>query len=252
MIIQEINSNFQYFENEWPVEQQRCVKALNLAKEKFLNNYINITKIQAWRILVIEKKMCEDSQGFFFEAQNDLLTSHCLARSGAFRQALKSLRSFIENIFFSLYYSEHPVELIKWKKSQHRLGFQELYTYFATHPQLENFSEQKNGLSTIKEEYSTLSKAVHGSAMSFRMTKNLTDIKIWSDDVSEAGQWSTREKQTIQSINLFLIHFFCEELKGAKLLPLRKVLGINLSTDKINYFKENLSINIIKNNSYNQ
>lgn len=248
MLIQEIDSNFINFEMEWPKEQEKCIQALIPAREKFLKNYINITKIQAWRTLVIDKKMCEDSQGFFFEAQNDLLTSHCLARSGAFRQALKSLRSFIENIFFSLYYSEHPIELIKWKKSQHRLGFQELYIYFSTHPKLENFSDQKNGLSTLKEEYATLSKAVHGSAMSFRMTKNLTDIKIWSNDISKVGQWSTRENHVIQSINLLLIHFFCEELKGAKLLPLRKVLGINLSTEKIIYFKEKLSINIIENN----
>ena len=36
----------------------------------------------------------DDSLAFFFEAQNDLLVSHCLAREGSFRQALKALPSF--------------------------------------------------------------------------------------------------------------------------------------------------------------
>lgn len=248
MLQTEINHNHDSFEIDWISDQKECIESLKIKSELFRKNYTNICTIQAWREFVINKKLSIDSQAFFFESQNDLLTSHCLARSGAFRQSLKSLRSSIENIYFSLFYNEHPIELLKWKDGLHKISFQELHTYFSGHPYLKNTTEQECGLANLKDEYSTLSKAVHGSALAFRMTKNLTDIRIWSNDISEVGKWSSRENSVISSFNLLLINLFKDELLGTKNRQLRQVIGLTLTDKKISNIKEKLNINIIKNN----
>ena len=108
--------------------------------------------------------MNPESEAFFFEAQNDLLVSHCLSRCGYFRQALKTLRSAIDNFYFAIYYKDYPIELEKWLLGNHKLSFSELQSYFESHPLIIDSKIELTGLDLLKVEYSTLSKAVHGSA----------------------------------------------------------------------------------------
>lgn len=241
----EIKANFEAFEIQWPNELTTAMTALAETKKHFFSSYLRISSIQAWRISVIAEVADEDSAAFFFEAQNDLLISHCLARCGSFRQALKSIRSGIENILFALYYKDHPIELAKWGLGQHKIGFTELTKYFEGHPKIQGKNLEDTGLDILKNEYSTLSRAVHGSAKTFRMTRNLMDIRLWSADASGVGQWAAREKTVINALNFLLLHIFQENLSGAKNRGLRENLGLVIPTGKHASIKTKLKVSIV-------
>jgi hypothetical protein len=221
----EILGNFESFSAQWPQELQAAQVALKGASKYFEQSYIRISSIQAWRA-AIAINMPEEAEAFFFEAQNDFLISHCLSNCGSFRSALKALRAAIENVYFFLYYKDHPVELEKWNFGRHKLGFTELTSYFEAHPSVLGKQLAANAISALKDEYSTLSKAVHGSAKAFRMTQNLCDIRLWGGDAISVGKWSAREKIVIGSLNILLIHIFRDSLVGAKARGLRETLGL--------------------------
>lgn len=241
----EIIKNFAKFESQWPTDLAAASASLASARESFTKSYIRISSIQAWRTCVVANSVDEDSLAFFFEAQNDFLISHCLARSGSFRQALKSLRGALENVYFSMYYKDHPVELEKWQAGRHKIGFTELGTYFESHPALQGKDKSRTGLALLGGEYSTLSKAVHGSAKMFRMTKNLIDIQLWSSDVTSVGKWAAREKAVISGVNLLLLHLFRNELQGMKHRNLRETLGLVLPKSMHAPIKNDLGITLI-------
>lgn len=242
----EIEANFEAFEYNWPLELNRCKTAIDVKKDVFSKSYMRISSIQAWRTSIINHKLDEGSAAFFFEAQNDFLVSHCLARCGSFRQALKAQRAAIENILFSLYYKDHPIELSQWDYGKHKIGFTSLHDYFLNHPFLIGSPIQLTGLDSLKSEYSTLSKAVHGSAKIFRMTDNLNDIRMWSDELDNVGKWATREKAVITSLNYLLLWMFKEELRGTKNSNLRKTLSLIIPKSKHIEIKNKLGISIIK------
>jgi len=194
---------------------------------------------------VIYELLTEDSEAFFFEAQNDFLTSHCLARCGSFRQSLKALRSGLENVYFALYYMDHPVELRKWEIGRHKLGFTELHNYFENHPAVTAVDIALAGLETLKAEYSTLSKAVHGSAKAFRMTRNLSDIRLWGYDAPSVGKWATREKTVIFNLNLLLAVLFRDRLQGAENRNLRETLGLVIPKSLHATIKTKLGVTIV-------
>lgn len=243
---EEIEENYSTFETQWPSEQKDAVAAIASQRKKFVGSYVRISSIQAWRTSVVQDAVDDDSLAFFFEAQNDLLVSHCLARAGSFRQALKALRSAIENVYFTLYYKDHPIELRKWQLGQHKAGFQELHAYLAGHPDIQPHGTQDTGLDTLHEEYSTLSKAVHGSAKSFRMTTNLIDIQLWSKDLASVGKWETRERTVVVALNLLLVHMFHGLLTGSQRSGLREVMGLVLGADRAVKIKTALGVNIRK------
>jgi len=242
---EEISNNFKAFDKQWPKDLSAARAALGTpAAAHYAASYLRITSIQAWRASIITSKLDEGSSAFFFEAQNDLLVSHCMAQCGSFRQALKSLRAAIENFYFSMYYKDHSIELQKWELGQHKLGFTELNSYFESHPLVAEHGTENTGLSSIKTEYSTLSKAVHGSAKSFRMTQNLVDIKLWSDDVAGVGKWAARERAVINGMNQLLLHLFKDDLQGARQLGLRELIGHVLPKTKHAHYKASLKITI--------
>lgn len=242
---EEIESNFATFEAQWPAEFADAQAQLLPSRQHFVDSYVRISSIQAWRTTVLMGTLDEDSEAFFFEGQNDFLISHCLARCGSFRQALKALRSAIENIYFCLYYKDHAVELKKWMLGKHKLGFTELHSYFESHPTVTEHTASPNGLEHIKAEYSTLSKAVHGSAKSFRMTKNLTEIRLWGGEVPEVSQWATREKAVIVNVNLLLLHIFRDQLLGAKNRNLRESIGLVVPKSRHIAIKAELGVTLV-------
>jgi hypothetical protein len=141
---------------------------------------------------------------------------------GAWRSSLKSLRSCIENVLFAMYYKDHPVELRLWDQGAHRLGFAESVSYFERHPDLTKVTNR--GLDVLSHEYAVLSRAVHASAQSFRMTSDGKTL-LWSGEKSRLGAWATREAAVIKGINLFLIALFRAELQGARKPNLRQAIA---------------------------
>lgn len=241
----EIVGNFKTFESDWSAELLTAKASLEPSLSKFEQSYLRISSIQAWRVSVILGNGCEGAEAFFFEAQNDLLTSHCLARCGSFRQALKALRSAIENTFFSLFYMDHPVELEKWELGRHRLGFTELCTYFESHPAIHGRPLALACIEAIKGEYGTLSKAVHGSAKIFRMTQNLTEIRLWGNDLPAVGKWATREKAVILNLNMLMLHIFSSQLQGTNNRNLRESVGLVVPKNQWLELKSTIKITLI-------
>lgn len=243
----EIANNFKLFEIEWPKDLAIAQAALSTAIKYFEQSFVRLSSMQAWRVAVVSQLFSDDSDAFFFEAQNDLLTSHCLARCGSFRQSLKALRSAIENIYFSLYYNDHPIEMKKWELGRHKLAFTELHQYFEGHPSVAGHSLALTALEQLKSEYSTLSKAVHGSAKAFRMTKNLTDIRLWGHDFPSVAKWATREKAVVVNLNIILLHLFRDQLTGTSNRNLRETIGLVVPKKQHALVKSTLGVTIISN-----
>ncbi len=222
----EVAANFQKFGPAFKKSILASFTSLEKQSEKFLESYRTIVSLQAWRSTLLEPTISTGSMAFFLEAQNDALTSHALARVGAWRSALMSLRSCLENTFYCLYYKDHPIELQKWDESDHKLTFAELQTYFQGHPTLASLPNGADGLNLIANEYSTLSRAVHGSAKSFRMTVEGVGVKLVTSDVAALNQWRKRELQVITAINRLLMGLFRERLQGTALPGLRKAISL--------------------------
>ena len=178
---------------------------------------------------------------FFLEAQNDGLVSHVFARIGAWRSALKSLRSCLENVAFCLYFKDHAVELALWKLGKYKPGFASTVEYLKRHPALIGINQSISGIDMFEREYATLSRAVHG-AVSFQMTAEKGSTSLWTSEVKSLGKWRTREGLVLQSVNLLLATMFREHLQGAQRPNLRNAISFAVSPAKIPDIKSTLGI----------
>jgi len=221
---QETAANFEAFFKAWTVQAAQNVQALH-AEPQYLTSYRRIAAFQALKIDLIVPRFEADSAAFFQEAHNDALVSHVSASYGAWRSALKSLRSLIQNALASLYYADHPIELANWVRGRGRIGFSELMKYFRAHPRVDNVEESISGLARIESEYATLSKAVHASAKDFRMTDDIAQILLWSTKKEKIAKWSTRERETITGVSQLVIALYRDHLTGAQRSQLRESLG---------------------------
>lgn len=230
--IEEVDNNFDRFFISASDDVASVTQQLNTKKDRFKDSYRKLVSLQAWRSEIVEQAMDSKAAEFFKEAQNDALMSHSLARQGAWRVALMSLRSCVENILFGLYYCDHLVELEQWENGEHKLGFSEVTSYLNRHPMFKTFSEQQTGIEGIKTEYATLSKAVHGSSRLFRMTKagDIEGLNIHSEP--DLGAWLTRERNTLCYLNKILIVFFRNKIQGASKLNLRKAVSLVIPNNK--------------------
>jgi hypothetical protein len=247
--ISEIDQNFEVFFEEIEVNINSVITGQKSApyKAKFKQSYRRLVSYQAWISEILEKIACTESISFFKEAQNDALASHALARQGAWRVSLMSLRSCIENTVFGIYYLEHPVELKLWTLGKHKLGFTESVNYLTKHPAFIDLADSSiNGIDALKNEYATLSKAVHGSSKLFRMTKSgsIEGLNIQSN--IDFGAWQSREQSVISAINLLLLTFFRDDLSGAANSNLRKAVSISISVTKYSKIKEHYKVNLKK------
>lgn len=231
-LLEELEANFRNFSTTWNNDLRRNTDALAQHSQDYLASYQQLVSLQAWRTTVLEQCIPPESLEFFLEAQNDALTSHIQASIGSWRTALKSLRSCIENALFTLYYMDHPVELTLWQTGKHKMGFAEIIKYLDHHPKLDGTASALSGREILKKEYETLSKAVHGSARSFRMTEDGKAVNLWSTEKRRLSQWRSRENSVLKGLNLLYLTFFREELKGAKQAHLRAVLGFCIPQSK--------------------
>lgn len=242
----EVEANFGKFSGGWKTELQRVITELDKEDQKFGSSYAHLTSFQAWRTEILSKCLPEDSLAFFAEAQNDALVSHVFARMGAWRSALKSLRSCLENVCYCLYYKDHPIELRLWLQGSHRLPFATLHEYFEHHPDVSVINDKTvTGLDTIKAEFATLSRAVHASAKGFRMTTDAKTMALWSSEKASLGAWLTRESHVVTGLNLLLLCVFRSQLTGAQLLNLRKAISLTVPKSRFTAIKSSLGISLI-------
>lgn len=238
----EIEHNFELFRAAWPSEMEACRLSLLTHDSRYRATYVRLASLQAWRTSLLEDEMGVDSLSFFLEAQNDALVSFVLASLGSWRAALQSLRCGIENVLFALYYKDHSVELAQWEAGKHRLAFSALIGYLERHPLYLDLDPDISGIAVLKEEYSTLSKAVHASSRGFRMTTDNVETQLWNDDASRVGAWSTRARAVIGGLNLALLTMFRAKLQGAALPNLRKTIGFAIAPSHHREIRKALSV----------
>lgn len=236
----EIRANASKFAKDWRDEMSSVDIQLQSNATTFVSSYERITSLQAWRSH-LEEQISPGSLAFFLEAQNDALTSHVFASLGSWRSALKALRGAIDNTLFCLYYKDHPVELQLWSKGEHKPTFSELFTYLDNHP-ARLATPTIDSLPDLRNEYSTLSKAVHASSITFRMTKNIKETLLWSANKEELGKWETRERAVIQSINLLLLSHYRHTMTGAAAAGLRDVMSLAISPKKLPHIAKHFEV----------
>jgi hypothetical protein len=241
----EVEANFNSFTAAWKASLPATIASLDSHESEFLKSYSRITTMNAWRSNILENAISEASLGFYAEALNDVLVSHVFARFGSWRAALKSLRSCIENTCYCLYYKDHPIELRLWEHGKHRPGFSETLSYLEGHPDISPLGDANvTGIPTIKAEYATLSRAVHGSAKSFRMSPDTRNVKLWTHEAASLGQWRTREQQTLASLNLLMVSVFSERLSGTQNPGLRQALSAVIGPAMRTKVKRELGVTI--------
>jgi hypothetical protein len=240
LLLKETEQNFQQFGADWRSEMSRVSGELAKEQKIFLASYRRIVSLEAWRIF-LELRISSESLAFFLEAQNDALTSHVFANLGSWRSALKALRSCIENVAFCLYYKDHPVEFNLWAIGRHKLPISDYLTYLEHHPQRVKVVSV-DPMPRLQNEYSTLSKAVHASAESFRMTNDVRTTLLWSEAKSSLNQWQTREAAVLTNINILLLSHFREQLVGAAESGLREAIGLAVPNSQLPAIKAILKV----------
>lgn len=241
----EITGNFSSFSTKWQAELSTVQTTLATSEVIYLESYKRLTSLNAWRELLLRNIISSESYSFFCEAQNDAVSSHVFARLGSWRAALQCLRSCIENVFFCEYYKDHTIELRLWSQGRHRLGFNEMLNYFQKHPDVDSVDSSVSGLERIQNEYTVLSRAVHASAISFRMTVPDGQTNLWTSDISRLGAWNTRERQTLTGLNLLLIVLHRSALQGASLPGLRQAVALIIRSSTLRKsIRVNLGVNL--------
>ena len=238
----EIDANYVKFFNAWSAGAVANFAA-SKARKPLVESHRRLAAFRALRVH-LTKRLSKGAQAFFLEANNDLATAHVTAHLCAWRASLKFLRSAIENVSYCFYYDVHPIEQRLWESGKFRIGFAAASKFLESHPDLESLPESITGLKQLRAEYSTLSKAVHASSRSFRMTEGELNILLWKDDVSKLGSWATREKATVQALSLLTICLLADDLKGARNAPTRDVLQFALTKSARQQLKTSLSITI--------
>jgi hypothetical protein len=239
----EVEENYKRFDKTSFEAATEARETLAASSTHYLASYRRVTTLQAWRSVVLEELLDREALAFFLEAQNDALASHALARVGMWRSALQSLRSCIENVLTCTYYMDHAVELRLWLVAGHRLNFSDLLTYFERHPDLAPLPQVATGLSVLGQEFATLSRAVHGSAASFRMSA-AGKPELWNAEPAKLGAWATRESKTLTAINVFLLALFREHLSGTKKTPVRQAVGAIFSKAKSEELRRHLKVTL--------
>lgn len=198
----------------------------NITDKRVTDGYKRLTAFTAMSV-GISGNCSENSFRFFIEAQNDILSAHFLSLTGSFRIALVALRNAIEIILHFIYYKDHPIELIMWETGTHRLKFSQLFEYAEKHPNT-SYDVYRIHISALKDEYATLSMAVHGSSSLFRMTGSVDYPNIICTDGPKLGMWHTRSSRVCTSLITILISHFQSAFKGAALPHQREVIAAAL------------------------
>lgn len=239
----ELDANHAAFFADWTKQAAQNWRALK-AEAAFRLSYRRLSCLHTIKNEIIVPNYTSESAAFFFEAHNDALVSHVAASFGAWRSALHALRSCIENVLCSIYYTDHPIELRLWTDGKFRIGFTALLEYLRSHPTLSKIDPGLSGLDRLRAEYSVLSQAVHGSAANFRMTDSASSILLWSTDRAKLGMWSTREKRVFEALSLLMVCLHSDALQGARLNALRSMLYFTIRPARRTALQTSLHVSI--------
>jgi hypothetical protein len=243
-LAEEVKANSLAFASAWPVQQNKTTIALNCEEATFLRSYQRLVSFQAWRSELLESIVTNEALEFFVEAHNDAVLSHILSRQGVFRPALQTLRSCIENVLQSIYYVEHPVELLLWAKGKHRLSRVELEAYLVQHPALDGLDPSVTGLQLLSRQYGILNQAVHASARGFRMTQGTGELSFFSENPVRVRQWESNQRDVVQGCNLLLMCLHRERLTGNALPNIRKAVSLAMNPPQRAAVKKHLRITL--------
>lgn len=242
---EEIEQSFLTFTKAWQSEQASVIVELQKSEATYRGSYARLVSLNLWREQLLSRSLSPESLAFFLEAQNDALVSHVFASKGAWRASLQSLRAFLENAAFCMFFKDHPVELELWTTGKYKPGFAETKEYLVRHPRFLGLGPSLTGIQIIGDEYSTLSRAVHGGA-SFRMTIKGDETLLWSSEKASLGAWATREASAVTAVNLILLTMFHRELQGAALPLLRKAISLAVPEGRHSLIRKSLGITLYK------
>lgn len=185
-----------------------------------------------------------ESQTFYKEAHNDMITGHILALLGSYRSALISLRNALENVLHFLYYKDHSIELKLWLIGKHRLKITSLFDY-------ENEKHLFIGkhiqplTPVLLKEYTELSRAVHGSAINYQMTNSFEFPNAIGYDAPRLSMWNTRARSLHNAMVQLLLYNFEPQFEGTKLSHQREVIAGSITEATATAVSSNTSINLI-------
>lgn len=239
----ELTGNYEAFSGKLPKTLEENVASLR-GDPKLVESYARVAVLNAVKADLVDNHFPFGAAQFFFEAHNDALLSHVNASFGSWRPALQSMRSFMENTLAAVYYRDHPIEFEKWELGDFKISPRELREYAIEHPKVAKVAKEIDLKVLLDDEYSTLSKAVHGSNSLFRMTSSDGKTNIASASKPDLGKWSARERATVDICGVVLVSVLHDHLEGAKLHSLRKLLGIALKKNSRNALKKHLKVNI--------
>lgn len=242
---EEIDQHFSSFTTAWHSEQETVETQLQKNQFIYKNSYARLVSLNIWREQLLSQRLRPEALAFFLEAQNDALVSHVFAAKGAWRASLQSLRAFLENAVFCMFFKDHPVELELWHIGKYKPGFADTKEYLSRHPRYFDLDASLTGISMLGAEYATLSKAVHG-VTSFRMTISGDETLLWSSDRANLGAWATREANAVRAVNLILLVMFSPELQGAAFPLLRKAASLAVPFRYHSSIKKKLGITLYK------
>jgi hypothetical protein len=216
-------------------------KAIDADGKIFLDAYKRLAAINSWRADVLTPLINTEVLGFILEAQNDGICSLAFATVGAWRTSLQSLRSMIENAMLGLYFADHPIEHQLWLEGSFKMGFGALAEYFKAHPAHRDLPNQVDPIPLLRQEYDTLSRAVHGRAP-FRMTKDAASTVVCNPSAALRGAYLTRQRETLRSISLLKLMLFSQHLQGTKQQGLRSLLSQTFSSQVKTVIRSNYSV----------
>lgn len=242
-IPKDVQANYTAFSTNFPTQLESNIAAFR-GNTKLLESYARVAGLNALKLDLIKHNFPKGAAQFFYEAHNDALLSHAHASFGSWRPALQSLRSFVENTLASVYYLDHPVEFTKWASGAFKISPRELREYVVEHPKVLTVAKEIGLKDKLDQEYSTLSKAVHGSNSLFRMTSSDGKTNLASATLPDLGKWSARERTSVDLCVTILASILQEHLDGAKVPELRRSLASTLQTNSRAALKKHLKINI--------
>lgn len=242
-ISEQITHNYLAFSEKFPKDISENATVFR-GENALLESYARVAALNALKVDLVSVNFPTGAAEFFFEAHNDALISHVNASIGSWRPALQSLRSFMENCLAAIFYMDHPVEYKKWESGNFRITPRELRAYVIEHPTLEKLAKDLGLQSELDSEYSTLSKAVHGSNSLFRMTSAEGKTNFAKASLPDLGKWSARERSVVSLCVVLLVALLKDHLDGAKQQEVRSALAVAVSKKGRDALKKHYGVSI--------
>jgi hypothetical protein len=212
---------------------KRNVEDSLLDKSSEIENALTRADLIAEWKAVLHDKYGDLSDALIDEIFIDVWLSVNFACTGLYKQAHVCLRASLEMTLRLVYFSKHPIEYSWWcdgksedLKDKNSRG--EDRSYFGRLESFQKFEKtaKKSGkavpklIDKIKNEYSQLSKYVHGNKDRFQTGKKISPKYV----MGEFNKWNKHFNDIITYMNTVLMLGFSEEVKAKNLATKKKLL----------------------------